>query len=148
MSTQIICDHCNQISPRHFQFTGWWTLDKTHERLEKLDTSVKSDYCPNCVNGLIPKLNTEVPRRIAYKKHLEQNPSDNPLKALRKTTQLITGVVCDSCNQDCDTSFAKLGSSWLTDEENVLTADICPACFEKLLEKPSEVNASALSDNS
>ena len=107
-------------------------LNKTHERLEKVDASLKSDYCPDCVSSLIPKLNTEVPRRIAYQQHLEQNPSDNPLKALRKTTQLITGVVCDCCNQDCDTSFAKLSSSWLTDEKKVLTADICPSCFEKI----------------
>lgn len=106
-------------------------LDKTHERLKKLDASVKSDYCPDCVGSLIPKLNTEVPRHIVYKQHLEQNPRDNPLKALRKTTQLITGVVCDCCNQDCDARFAKLSSSWLTDEENVLTADICSACFAK-----------------
>lgn len=130
MSIQIICDRCRQNCSSHFQLTGWWALNKAYERPAQVNTSLESDYCTDCVNSLIPTINSELSRTAAYKQYLETHPQDHPLKALRKTVPQVIGITCDCCRQACDGKFARLNSSQLTDEGHLLYADICPACLE------------------
>lgn len=137
MTKVVCCDRCQQeCTDQYMELSGWWYLVEEHSKSRTgklLSDELSGDLCPRCRDQLGLRTNLSPTRQERWRRWMAENPGRSGLEGGRRTAcTYIEEVYCDRCEQPCSNRYARLESSQLTSNQEVLHSEICPACFSAI----------------
>lgn len=143
MTQVCVCDRCGvPASGGTFTLSGWWQLvteSKKRRTAQPIGDQLSADICHQCSSDMGIEFVLEPTRQEQFERWKKEHPGRSGLEGLRRTSPTgacIGDVTCDRCQANCSERYARLFSTWVTENQENLYADLCPSCF-KAVEMPS-----------